>query len=409
MAYKRSYEKSHNWLTFSLDLRNASPQLWMLLGAAQSKCRHLAGVPLLPDVAQEMHRVFLAKGALATTAIEGNTLEERDVLALLEGKLALPRSQEYLGREVANIVSACNQIGDGVLLPQSAPLDAQEIRGYNAQILRDIPQNDGTPPGEFRSHSVVVGGGIYRGAPAEDCPYLVDRLCLWLRELTDPETPILGKEFPVASGILAAVLAHLYLVWIHPFGDGNGRTARILEFRLLLEAGAPTPAAHLLSNHYNKTRSEYYRYLHESTAPGGVLHFMEYALQGLVDELDAQIVFVRWQEVKVLWEHIVQRAFSGKTTPASQRRHSLVLALSAAGKPVEIKAIRKLSPEIAVAYHHKTDKTLSRDINALIDRGLVLRSGATVWADIAQTFTLLPRHRREVKEFFLPKEATAPD
>ena len=409
MTNGKSYEKSHPWLDFSPDLRNASHRLWMLLGAAQSKCQHLAGVPLLPDVAQELHRVFLAKGALATTAIEGNTLEERDVLALLEGTLDLPRSQEYLGREVANIINTCNRIGDGVLLPQPAHLNTQEIMGYNAQILQDIPQKDGTNPGEFRTRSVVVGGGIYRGAPAEDCPYLVDRLCLWLQKLTDPETPILGKEFPVASGILAAVLAHLYLVWIHPFGDGNGRTARILEFRLLLEAGVPTPAAHLLSNHYNKTRSEYYRHLHDATAPGGVLRFMEYALQGLVDELDEQIRFVRRQEVKVLWGHIVQQAFSRKTTPASQRRHALVLALSNAGGPVEAKAIRKLSAEIALAYHHKTDKTLSRDINALIGEGLVRRAGGKVEANVEQTLNLFPRRRGNAKEFLLPKGIAAPD
>lgn len=51
-----------------------------MLGEAASKCEHIAGVPLRPSVAQELHRLYLAKGALATTAIEGNTLTENEVL-----------------------------------------------------------------------------------------------------------------------------------------------------------------------------------------------------------------------------------------------------------------------------------------------------------------------------------------
>ncbi len=80
-------------------------------------------------------------------------------------------------------------------------------------------------------------------------------------------------------------MAHLYIAWIHPFGDGNGRTARFLEVKILLRAGIPTVAAHLLSNHYNATRSAYYRQLQRASASGGyVAPFIQYALQGFIDE-----------------------------------------------------------------------------------------------------------------------------
>ncbi|WP_433223897.1 Fic family protein [Dactylosporangium sp. CS-047395] len=49
--------------------------------------------------------------------------------------------------------------------------------------------------------------------------------------------------FPLA--MIKAMLAHLYLAWIHPFGDGNGRTARLIESQLLLQAGVPVPAANV--------------------------------------------------------------------------------------------------------------------------------------------------------------------
>jgi hypothetical protein len=47
-----------------------------------------------------MHKLFLAKGALATTAIEGNTLSEQEVLGHIERRLKLPPSKEYLGQEI---------------------------------------------------------------------------------------------------------------------------------------------------------------------------------------------------------------------------------------------------------------------------------------------------------------------
>ena len=79
----RTYESTHPWLTFTLDLRAAPHTLWLLLGEAQSKAEHVAGVPLLPSVQEHFHQMFLAKGVLATTAIEGKLAKPREITALL--------------------------------------------------------------------------------------------------------------------------------------------------------------------------------------------------------------------------------------------------------------------------------------------------------------------------------------
>ncbi len=67
----------------------------------------------------------------------------------------------------------------------------------------------------------------------------------------------LGEWWEIATGVLKAIVAHLYIAWIHPFGDGNGRTARMVEFKICLSSGIAVPAGHLLSNHYNETREAY--------------------------------------------------------------------------------------------------------------------------------------------------------
>ena len=151
MTENRTYQETHPWITFQLDLRRIDYTLWFKLGEVQAKCEHLAGVPLLPDVEEYLHQVYLAKGALATTAIEGNTLSEEDALGLVRGELELPPSKEYLGKEIRNIVKACNNIPEGILSGELAELTVDRIMELNALVLHDLPIKDDVSPGIIRS------------------------------------------------------------------------------------------------------------------------------------------------------------------------------------------------------------------------------------------------------------------
>jgi Fic family protein len=388
----KTYEKTHPWLDFKLDVRELDYTTWLLLGEAVSKTEHIAGVPLEPNSAKELHAVYLAKGALATTAIEGNTLSEKEVREHLEGRLQLPPSRQYLTQEIDNIVASCNDIVSNVIRGDLGSITPEDIRRYNRQVLNQLPLQEDVTPGGLRSHSIMVGR--YRGAPAEDCEFLLDKFCAWLNGLVPPK----GLEQPYA--ILAAIAAHLYFVWIHPFGDGNGRTARLIEFRFLLHAGFPTPAAHLLSNFYNQTRMEYYRQLDRASRAGGKMdEFINYAARGLVDQLREQLGVIRRMQLDTTWRNYIYERF-GKGSPTHLRRRGLVLELSkitAVRGWVNSADIPDLSPRLAREYSSKTSKTLSRDINAVSAMGLVERDGRKV------------RARKELILAFLPARATSRD
>ena len=384
----RTYERSHRWISFQLDLRGAPPQLWLLLGEASSKCEHLAGVPLKPEIAKKMHELFLAKGALATTAIEGNTLTEEQALEHLRGELKLPRSQEYLARELDNIVNACNDIWSEVQTGAASALTPGQIKTFNRQVLKGLDVGDDVQPGEVRAHS--VGVGAYRGAPAEDCEFLLSRLCAWLNDAE----PTLPPGYETAAAIIKAVLAHLYLAWIHPFGDGNGRTARLLEFKILVSAGVPTAAAHLLSNHYNQTRSRYYLQLDRSSkARDGALGFLIYATEGFVDQLTAQIKIVRDQQWELAWTDYVYERFRDRQTATALRRRDLVLALSKTPERVPLDRIASLTPGLAAAYAKRTRKTLTRDLHAVMKLGLVTERDSQFRAAKGTILAFLPGRR----------------
>jgi Fic family protein len=364
MPALRKYEVSHPWLTFSLDLRQLSPRLWIALGEAQSKCQHIAGVPLQPKTAEELHRIYLARGLLATTAIEGNTLTEKEVRDLLDKKLKLPPSRKYLAQEIDAILDGFNGILKEIQNGRVVPLSTQLINTFNRQVLQKLRLADQVVPGQIRKHAVGVGN--YRGAPAEDCEYLLDRLCTWLNSIQAAE----GEE--IIYGLIKSIVGHVYLGWIHPYGDGNGRTARLLEAKFLMEAGVPSAAAHLLSNHYNLTRSEYYRQLDQTSKSNGDLRaFMEYAVRGFVDQLREQISMIQEQQLMVSWINYVHEKFGATKTPADRRQRDVVLAMTKKGGAFKTADVKQLDPSIAAQYATKTPKTITRDMNKLKKLGLV--------------------------------------
>ena len=113
----------------------------------------------------------------------------------------------------------------------------ERICRFNGLVLAGLEVDEDTRPGEVRRHSVGVAG--YPGAPAEDCPELLARLCDWLN---GPDFRPTDRSMTFALLLFKAVLAHLDIAWIHPFGDGNGRTARLAEFQWLVQSGlVPNP------------------------------------------------------------------------------------------------------------------------------------------------------------------------
>ncbi|MGB6425670.1 MAG: Fic family protein [Solirubrobacterales bacterium] len=366
----RAFEASHPHIDFRLDLRGLDPGSWSLLGEAKSKSQHVSLALLSPATSQEMMQVYLARGVMATTAIEGNTLSEDEVRAILEGELKLPPSRQYLQQEVENVLGAYNDAFKELTANPEQPLTVDWFKRFNARILEDLELEEGVVPGEIRDHSVVVGR--YRGAPAEDCEYLLERLCQWLAS-DEFDAPADHPELAAPLAIVKAIVAHLYLAWIHPFGDGNGRTARLFELQVLLSAGFPPAACQLLSNHYNLTRTDYYRRLDQATRENNEVVFISYAIRGFVDQLKEQLDRIWRQQFTDRWEQFVYQTFGGVQSETKHRRLRLVLAVSKSEEPVPRAAVPTLTPVLARAYADKTSKTVTRDLNAIQELGLLRR------------------------------------
>lgn len=357
----REYLETHPHLTFTLDLTRSGPQFWLLLGEISSKCDHVEGTPITTETLREMNRLYLARGVNATTAIEGNTLNEQDVLKRIAGDLELPKSKDYLGREVDNIVAAYNEIlqavGEGTF-----EISVEQIKTWNRKILQDLEVESHVVPGEVRQ--VNVHAGPYLAPPARDAEHLLHRLCEWLNS-GDLDSP--DGSWSVAHTFIKAVTAHVYIEWIHAFGDGNGRLGRLIEFACLAKGGIPAVSSHVLQSHYNDTRTDYYRRLNESSqGEGDLTGFLTYAAQGFRDGLEEQLSRLNAEAELLMWRVLVDEALSdARSNDVAQRRRMLALELGKHEHGVQRRDLITLNSDIAESYMTKTPKTLSRDLGEL--------------------------------------------
>jgi len=200
-----------------------------------------------------------------------------------------------------------------------------------------------------------------------------------------------GWKLP-ASREYQAIVTHVYLEWIHPFGDGNGRTGRLLEFYILLRAGLPNIVSHVLSNFYNNTRSEYYRQLIQAKEKNDLTYFIEYAVQGFRDGLSDNLKTIQESQFDIFWHDYIYETFAEiKYTKkeAFKRKRQLILQMPP-DKAYTIDELTEITPEIAKKYAKVTKTTVSRDLKELCDIKLLIKKGRKYKANIEILKPMIP-------------------
>jgi len=344
-----------------------------MLGQCESIIQAISSAPVKPEYRQQMLVVSLRKGARATTAIEGNTLSEEEVSRIDEGE-NLPPSKEYLQVEVMNIIEALNQIRTEVIKEDKAfTLSPELIERFNYFVGKNLGDHFLGMPGKFRmsGHNVVVGA--YRPPQGEDVTPLMIRFCEWMKEMFRYEE---GKQ-SFSDQVIQAIVAHVYIAMIHPFGDGNGRTARMIEFYILLRAGLPDIASHILSNHYNDTRQEYYRQLDLCVRERALSGFIRYAVLGFRDGLKSLLDIVQRNLLEMSWHKFIydvldSKKATGKTRAIVKRRRTLALQF-----PVDKwntpNDLAVSSGVLAKEYSRLSPTTLMRDLVELERLELIVK------------------------------------
>ncbi len=206
---------------------------------------------------RRINRIRTIQGSLA---IEGNTLSETQITAILEGRHVIAPPREI--QEARNAIKAYDRYTQW---QPSAEKDLLAAHGVLMSGLLDAP-------GHYRSGGVgVMAGGevIHMAPPANRVPLLMRDLLHWLK--TTDEHPL------IASSVF-----HYEFEFIHPFEDGNGRMGRLWQTLILSQWNpllAHIPVETLIHEH----QQEYYAALNRSTEHSDSAAFIEFMLQMILD------------------------------------------------------------------------------------------------------------------------------
>jgi Fic family protein len=200
----------------------------------------------------------------------------------------------------------------------------------------------------------------------------MEKLCSWINEIISDSRKAPSPDQRFFFAFFAATLAHLYIAWIHPFGDGNGRTARLIECAILAHCGVvPWISTNVLSDYYNRTRVKYYEKLDAASRNLDIAGFIAYSALGFRDQLREQVRTVQAQQRKVAWVNYVHESFHGEPQRDTAKRRRAVALAMPEGKLLTKREARHLTPEIAEMYAGTSDRLISRDMGKLVELELI--------------------------------------
>ncbi|MBK6627087.1 MAG: Fic family protein [Flavobacteriales bacterium] len=369
---------------------DVTPDMKFLLGQCEAFVKAIKHTPLLPEDYRRLLQVSMIKGAQATTAIEGNTLSEEEVKQVASGS-KLPPSKGYLEQEVRNIIDAFNELLKEVVYDDRVQLiDRELLLRFHRLVGKDLGEHFAAIPGRFRENQVVVG--TYRCPAPGHVEDLVSNLCTWMRQ----EFHFGQSEQQFWEVVLQAIVAHVYVEWIHPFGDGHGRTGRLVEFYIMLRGGNPNIASHILSNHYNQTRTEYYRQLQVAGTERSLTKFIEYALLGLRDGLEQTLGTIQKSQFDITWQKMVYDEFDKVKEwqdPMFKRRRRLALDFPK-DRTLKLEEIPHINTTLAMLYAKMSPRTIQRDLSELVIMELVAKDGDGYRARVERLRMYVPHSKR---------------
>jgi Fic family protein len=267
----------------------------------------------------------------SSLSIEGNTLTEEQITALLENKRIIGPKEEV--NEVLNAIKAYNYLNKFDPHSSKSFLKAHEI------LMKGlVPEN-----GKYRKKGVGIMAGdrlAHLAPPAENVPHLMNDLFLYLKT---------SKEI----ALIKSCVFHYEMEFIHPFIDGNGRMGRMWQTLILMRE---YPAFEFIpfENLIHKSQSKYYQALSQSDKSGNSTPFIEYMLQVIDDSLkttlDVKSHILNTEDRLAYFSQLNQTEFTRKDYMNIFKEISSATASRDLKKGVELRLFKKQGDKTKTIY-----------------------------------------------------------
>ncbi len=272
---------------------------------------------LPPDWRSQLDKLNRVRVVHGTTALEGNPLSEAEVARQMDilDETGGSGPSNNLTKEQAQIRNAgmAQAWVRRRFSPGSRPLRCEDLLEMHRMITEHSDTHNNIP-GRWRTFAVTVGspdmGGVHRGAPSDRLERLMDEYIQFVNH------PKLAGAHPV----IRALLAHFFLVSVHPFGDGNGRVSRLVEAGILFQQGYNVHGFYGLSNYFYRNEREYKTRLQKcrERQPFDVTAFVHFGIEGFAAELKGINNFIKTKLNRIVYRTMLVRAFNKRI--ASYRR-----------------------------------------------------------------------------------------
>ncbi len=317
----------------------------------------LKELPILPSQAQDFEQELTRKSIFSTAAIEGNPLNEDEVADIINS----PENEEHIEAkkiEIKNLHKAYDLIT--TITPESEFTLSENFIKNIHQIVANNLNYDSCIPGYYRNHIVKVGDKEHGGVATppkclKDIQNLMAEYIKWANSDSINELP----------AIIKSSLAHYHLALIHPFADGNGRTARLIEASLLRASGIKYLPS-MLSNYYYREIDNYFVSfsLCRKSKENDITPFIEFVLTGAIYSLNEVKKRITSYIRKSTLNEFYKLLNNAKTINKRQQELLNLLLDAPDNKTVTINSIQTELP-YRTLYANVSDRTARRDLTKL--------------------------------------------
>jgi Fic family protein len=343
------YEMPSDWIRYDFNA------IALMLTNAKAAVLSLTAIPFQRSWADELQTIQLKREVAGTSRIEGADFTEKELEAAMKDT-----PDELHTRSQRQAAAASKTYRWIAKLPSDMPINTELICEIHRRLVTGA-DDDHCPPGRLRQrdHNVNFGIPRHRGAEGgEECLQAFQSLCQAIQ-----------KEFKTHDPLIQALALHYHFAAMHPFLDGNGRTARSLEALCLQRTGLKDSLFIAMSNYYYEEKNAYLTALSEVRANGHDLTpFLLFGLRGIELQCRRLLKEIQTNIRKALFRNLMFDLFKRLRTPRkrvmAERHLEILKALLESDSMMFEDLFKKLD------FHYRPlgrpSKAFIRDLNYLI-------------------------------------------
>lgn len=329
------------------------------IGQIEGAREVIENAPLVPSFEKQFQTDAIIRTVYHGTHIEGNDLTLIQTKKVLEGEEVYGRSRDI--QEVINYRNVVKIIDD--LSRKQGDYEIGQLKEVHKACVDKLVSDE--TAGVIRKSQVVIkeegtGEIIFRPPSFLEVPYLLEDFFEWLNSEEGRET----------HSVIRASITHYILVAIHPFIEGNGRTARAFATLVLLKEGYDTKRFFALEEHFDRELHSYYSAFSSvdkqsmDIGERDLTPWLEYFTEALAVELNK----IK-EKVRKLSIDTKLKVKIGEQIALSERQVRLVEYISDQGMAI-MGDLKSVIPMVS-------EDTILRDLKDLVDKGIIKKEGST--------------------------------